>query len=506
MIDRASFSNFTAKDILGYILLFLNGVGCITITNYAVFYKEYNWILIGLAVMLFVNLLFCCLDFKKRIIVFIFHLTIFLFLLSRIIIPGIQGIEWWNNYGVEANVFAAKAINYSMISITVGFSIIEMISKIQKRSTELKGKDIKKFCSGETLLFVVRVVLVICMVCFFIREIDKLMFMRGRAYEEYFSAYQTRMPFFVTFPAGCMQFVLCMLLALKPSKKESFIWLFIYIISSLPMLKIGVRNPIILNCLFAFVYYFLRDGIRKKEEKKWIGKFEKLLIVCVVPVMILFLGAYNYIRSDKEVNLSPANLIVDFAYKQGTTYDTVLQGYVHKEELPWKEEQVYTVGALTDAFFYNSLGRKIFVLEDIGNGNGLKMVNNGHTFSHAISYVVLGENYIAGEGRGSSYIIENYVDWGYPGVICFSIILGMICFIIPYSFGKRWISSVVILNIVINFFFTPRAESLAFITFIVSYKFWGCIIGVLVLTKILEMCKAKYKFNGVKRFNLSKHR
>ena len=471
-------TKFTKKDIIGDILLVVNGCGCITLINYGDFYGKYNLLLFGVVTMWLLNMVFCLLDLRKRIIGFIFHLAIFLFLLTRTIIPFLQGIDWWTYYSPSANSFALRAISYSLIAITGGIGLFEAIIKICDKN---EPKQI-----NECLLKIVRIVLIICMVCYFFREIDKLLFMRGRAYEEYYSAYQYRLPVCFNLPAECMPYILCMFLALKPTKLESFVWLGINILSSFPMLKIGVRNVFILNCLFAFVYYFLRDIIREKDEKKWIGKLEKGMIICVVPILVVFLGAYNYIRDGKDVNMSATNLIIDFAYKQGTTYDTVLQGYTFREKLPWNENKIYTFGAITDSM-YTSVGRKIFRLEDIGSGNCLKAVFNGHSFAHAISYVVMGENYIAGEGRGSSYIIENYLDWGYPGVILFSIMLGFLCAAIPQYFGGKWLVSVICLNITSNLFFLPRASSMAFAMFLVSYKFWACIIGCLLLAKIWEI-------------------
>lgn len=155
----------------------------------------------------------------------------------------------------------------------------------------------------------------------------------------------------------------------------------------------------------------------------------------------------------------------------------------YEDKLPWRDNQNYTFGALTDTFFYNSLGKKVFNVDDIGEGNGLRRVFNGHVFSHAISYVVMGKNYIAGEGRGSSYITENYLDWGYPGVFCFSCFIGMICSLITLTFGEKWFVSMLSLNVILSLFFTPRAESTAFIVFVISYKFWICILGCILATR-----------------------
>lgn len=496
-------SRFTKTELFGYGLILFNYVVGLTILGFAEKNMKYNDMLFAMTAILVLGMVFAMLNLKKRMILFLFYCTMFLFLASRIIIPAIQGSSWWYNYSVEANCFAVRAIAYSAIALSFGTALLEISIKIFQRENSAK-KDSEGKIAGmvtqEALMKVVRIILAVCMACFLIHEFDKLLLMQGRPYEDYFSCYVSRMPFVINFPASVMPYFLCAFLALKPSKKESFFWLMLYVISSLPMLKIGVRNPFILNCVFAFVYYVLRDNIRKPEEKKWIGKWEKGLILVSIPVLVLFLGAYNYIRADKEVGMSPINLVTDFAYKQGTTYDTVLQGYVYEDELPMREEQIYTLGPLTDSFFYNSITKHIFDLEDIGEGNSLRKALNGHTFSHAISYVVMGKNYIAGNGRGSSYIIENYLDWGYPGVVGFSIFLGLICAGIPAIFGKKWIISVICLNVVTNFLFTARAESTAFLTFLISYKFWICMIGCLVLGKLwmILIDKGRIKFRDEK--------
>ena len=107
--------------------------------------------------------------------------------------------------------------------------------------------------------------------------------------------------------------------------------------------------------------------------------------------------------------------------------------------------------------------------------------------------MVFGSDYLAGNGRGSSYIIENYVDWGYPGVILFSIFLGVVCGVIPIFFRKNWLLATIGLNMIISIFFTPRAESTAFITFLISYKFWMCVVGCIVLYSIINFWINKKK-------------
>lgn len=480
------------KDVFSWYLSSISFVMTLIAVRLFLSKQFYNTALFFLMFVFGINIAICLLNLKKRIIFLFFNFTIFLFLISRILVPALKGWQWWIFYSLKANVFAVIAISLSLSFLSLGMLVMEKVLEKRHYKEEINSKWIDRKC----LMQVLRLVLAVCMLCFFIVEAEKLIFMYGKPYEEYYVSYQTSVPFLVYFPAGCMNYFLCAFLALLPSKKESFIWLSLYVISAVPMLIIGARNPIILRCIFAFLYYFLRDALGRSGDVKWIGKVERRLVICAIPLIIVFLGAYNYIRSNDEVKMSLPELVVDFCYKQGTTYDTVLQGYIYEDDLPKKDEKIYTLGALQEEVLYNTLGRIVFNTDDIGSGNSEKRAIEGKVFSHAISYVVMKDKYLAGEGRGSSYIIENYVDWGYLGIAIFSMFLGGVCSWIACSFGKRWFTTVIGLMMLTNLFFTPRAEATAFLCFLVSYKFWMCMGGICVLQFVWKILNEKYMINN----------
>lgn len=483
------------RIVISWIILVLNAIINAYIIVNALEKKEYNIMLISMIAIWCISIVICLIKPKERFCLLIFYLMLALFLVSRITIHFFRGIDWWEYSSIENNMFFICVMSTAMIALLVGALLVEVLSPrmpLKKQRTKKKTSLLHK----QEFVYVVRVALFVCFACFFLHELDKLMFMRGRAYEEYFSLYQSRLPRIINLASECMPYLLCMFLALKPSKKESIFWLVLYIVSAFPMLKIGVRNIFILNCLFSAVYFFIREITKKESEKHWIGKKELIIAVCAIPVLVLSMGALNYIRDGKSVSMSPGNLVVDFVYKQGTTYDTVMQGYQYRKELPWDGKPIYSFGAVTDSL-YTSIGKKLFHLEDIGNGNSLKAVYNGHSFAHVISYLVMGKNYISGEGRGSSYIIENYIDWGYLGVVIFNVILGGFLAFIPKGFKKNWLANVILLSIVSRIFFIPRESALYFATFLVSYKFWACIIGVIILTWLL--LKAEHRYPNIER-------
>lgn len=477
------------KKIIYCLFIFSSTVGLLLL-KYGKDNQMYNVMLFGLMFIFCCNVAFAISEFRNRIAIFLFHMMLFLFLISRFFIPFLEGKPWWTRYSVEANIFAVYAISISMISIVAGCIIYEVFFLVRLKKSKKKKKY--KYVSRNNLLRASRIALIICMVCFFMKELDKLMIMSNHSYEEYYSIYKCRLPFILKFVANCMPYVLCIYLSFKPPKKETFFVLCVYIVSAIPMLKIGVRNPFVLNCLFSFVYYVLRDRLGENNEV-WIGKIEKTIIIIAIPTFILFFGAYNYLRADEGVKMNAPELVIDFMYKQGTTYDTVLQGYMNQEKLPYQQNQTYSFGVFSNYFYHNTIGRKLFNTPDLGTGNCFKAVYNGHSFSHAISYVVLGSRYIAGEGRGSSYIIENYIDWGYAGVVIFSIVIGMICMFVSYGFGKNWLTSTIILNIVTSIFFIPRAETCSFLLFLISYQFWLTIVGVISFAILLDFVFKKLK-------------
>lgn len=469
-------------DVLSLLLL-LVGVGCLCIGGIN---RYYNAMLTGLILIWISGVFFCLCDVCRRILVLLFEGAIFLFLISRILIPALDGAAWWSNYSEEANVFAVTAISLSLIFIYLGAIIIELICSYRAKNPPQMKKQSKKIYVSKTVL---RALLAVAFVCMMITEADKLLFMADKAYEDYYTQYVSQVWYPVRALAGCAEIFLCMLLAVKPSKKESTIWLSIYIISTIPTLLIGARGSFMLAIVFSFVYYYFRHI----SEGGWIGKIEKIVVVIMIPLLVLFMGSYNYIRGGNTSNLSPVALVSDFMYKQGTTYDTVLQGYEYQDSLPGRDNKIYTFGALTDSILHSTLGEIIFDAESIGNGNSVEMAENSHSFAHGISYVVLGDKYLAGEGRGSSYIIENYIDFGWVGVCLFSLCIGMFCAVGARNFGKGWLSSTIILMLLTSFFFMPRAGSLECGTFIVSYKFWTLVIGTVFLSRIWEKTK-KTKF------------
>ncbi|MGH2239523.1 O-antigen polysaccharide polymerase Wzy, partial [Enterococcus faecalis] len=61
-------------------------------------------------------------------------------------------------------------------------------------------------------------------------------------------------------------FAICIFLACMPKKGISYLALGMYVVSTLPTLLTGQRAAIILNVLFALVYFILRDYLQDSQK------------------------------------------------------------------------------------------------------------------------------------------------------------------------------------------------------------------------------------------------
>ncbi len=449
---------------------------------------QFDMLAAGMLLIFIQNLLFAVRKFKHSIVFLMFQGAVFTFLLARPIIGLFENIDWWNvNSQAKESIYATIfMITLSLVALYIGaeiiIRIIEACEKTKKFFLKEKREDIIK-----ALRFISLLAYLFTLLIFFIQEGEKLLFIRNHTYLEFYSVFQSKLPGVIHTLSGFMPYSLCLYLATFPRKKQTFIPLALFWISALPSLIVGVRNPIVLNSIFIFLYYFIRDLLYDKE--KWIGKFEKITLAVAIPIMTIFMFAYSFIRSEESVKiLNPLKMIIEFFWGQGTTFTFVAQGYGYRLNLPVHEWGNYTFGGILDYLVYGRIGQMIFGTEALPYGNNLINAIESHNLSHNLSYVILKERYLNGQGVGSSYVFENYLDWGYMGVFLFSIILGMFLVLAVHLMKTNVLIRAIVLMCLTSIFFAPRAEATGWLNFIVTIQFWmcmgACYLGAFLCTKI----------------------
>ena len=479
---------------------------CILILSFAFFLNGYllelyNVMLVGVLLMSAHNFIYGFENFHKRILFVFFNFSFFIFLIGRPFIRLLQGKEWVN-FEKPAMYFALGSIFISLIVFFAGGVFAEsMISSKKSKPIEAYKTDkdyIDKIKRFALFLFY------IAAAAFIISEISKIIYMSGRDYVEYYLTYENTLPLPIRALGSLMNPALCIFLAAMPKKRTTVIPFIIFIISSVPMLIIGQRNPIVLNIMFILAYYFIRDiSIIKKglQFKKWVGKREKIAIIILLPLVIIGLGVYNYTREGQEMaNTSPISVVSDFIDKQGVSFDVLSRGYNAIPDLPDEGIKCYTFGDLIDYYTRGSIGRMVFGTEDLGKGNNALRAIYGNNFSHSMSYAARGQEYLEGHGWGSSYILETYADFGWAGVIVFNFLLGMLLIYLIKFIKSGWLISSISLYALTSIFFMPRAEATGFLSFLYTHYFWMAVIFCLFAAKL---CVKKYSFENLKKGSIA---
>ena len=96
---------------------------------------------------------------------------------------------------------------------------------------------------------------------------EKVLFMRGKDYTDFYVDFVSQIPYVIHIAAAMMQYFMCIFLATKPKKKWAFGVLSLNIVSTIPSLIVGIRNPLLL--------YIILLGMRWGTKKSGLVKLKK---------------------------------------------------------------------------------------------------------------------------------------------------------------------------------------------------------------------------------------
>lgn len=459
------------------------------------YFESFNLLCVSMMALLVHNLVYSFEYIKTRIWFAVFHITLFTFLISRPFIGMMRNERWWEEtqQASENIYFSVNVVLISMFMLFIGAVLAEHVLKV---SIPPKEKMEKRKSFRDSLQVVSMIAYYITMCFFLIQEGEKLLFIQGKTYVDFYSQFQSHLPGVFLSIAALMKYSLCIFLSTFPSKKRTYIALALYELSAIPQLIIGVRNPIMLNSIFILLYYVLREML--ENRKKWIGKAEKILMVIMIPVALIFMSAYAYIRSGIQMaQINIFKLFVDFFYGQGVTFNVLGIVYGHRMNLPMREGRNYTFGGIIDYIVHGRIGQALWGTEALPGINCLENGRLSNNLSHNFAYLYMKEQYLDGMGYGSSYILENFIDFGYIGVAIFNLVLGILLVYMLRRFGKNTLVDTIVLVSLTTIFFIPRAEATGWLTFIVTLQFWVCIatcyLGAYICKRFLVFQKI-FKF------------
>lgn len=444
----------------GYLMIVLMGCFLIqlTINDFLVsswFNVILSLIIIGISVL----------DLRRRLGLLLFTLALDLFLISRPIIDILTGFSQHlsMHYNLISGQLANTMIAVSMLAILAGHLVYE------QWVGDREAKYTRPFPKPALLPSIHWLSIAVGMVSFislYLTIQEKIGFRRANSYTALYADFESVLPFVIQ---GFAAIAVTMVILIVISSRRSLVvyaTLAIYVGLNALYMKTGVRADFTKVFLFALFLFVQRDLLTRFKRK-----YLPWLVVTVVLVFGI-LGTVFYRvelhRSDYQKK-NQFSMPVQLLYDQGISYMTLNRGQELKR-FPLYQTKQYTFGPFVDQF-----GPQ----RDL-QPYTLEFVERGDSLAADIAFYLYGDNAFAGYGLGSSYIMELFNDFGFPGLICYSLLLGILLASLSRISWTNLVADALKLRILMEIFYIPRAPATQFLVNLIVPQFLLPLTGSLI--------------------------
>lgn len=291
------------------------------------------------------------------------------------------------------------------------------------------------------------------------RGVIEISFLSGQSFTELYVGGSSSVPIpsYVRIGTIIFQVGYMFILGSMPSKKVFYKYSFLYLLSIIPNLFIGLRNTFGLN-LLAMVWFYLNCYTHKIR-----------LIKILVPgiILILFLQWIAIFREGSTLDASVFSLLPLFLSYQSTSM-YVLALYIENQQQVLSSNYPYVLDPLVSWY----LG---------ADGQTMETIQQRSSLGHDLVYFLNPEIYLSGMSFGTSCIAELY-EFGILGVIFGALIMSIAIIYFQNKFQENRILLLASLFVSTYFLIAPRSNFLPNFYFLFRYV----IIGFL-LTKVYSL-------------------
>lgn len=398
---------------------------------------------------------------SKRVMLFAFGVTFFVFLIGREFLEQYVHYERDDYFSEEVTIHTYLSMWIALVAVWGAFAIFSQKCKNEYlyQSSYLsswhdyriyKVKQYSKFIFFATLPFALLFNLIVAV------------FVAKTGYHAYYTDFSGLValspPLYLLSKIELMtSAAFCVFMATLPTKDEFSLPCKAYLVYILLTLGSGQRSGFLLGIMMLFVFVNFMQNMRPQE--KWFNKKYMFYLIFAIPVVAILSSLFNVWRfGGTEDELDFVDVFFRFFYEQGVSAYIVKRAYEVESNIPGGV--LYCLEFLHSGIPARLLGIEVY------NGNTVEHALYGNSFTHALGYTVMGKGYLAGGGTGSSYIAELYYDFGYLGVAIGSFFYGWVFSRFTrgqsYSLFKRSLLFIVISQ----FLWAPRGAYTAFLSFL----------------------------------------
>ncbi len=420
--------------------------------------------------------IFAAVKMEQRAMLLMLSLTFFVFLLGRLF------LEQFFRYKPDPEVFPAAVQTHTYICLFVallGLFLGYWFLKRKTKDTPYLGRE-----NDSYILRCAKYVLLLVLIPAVLYRLILTVFVQKYGYNAYYT------DFAVLLDNNILLYVLskveqmapacfCIYLAAMPSKKEFFKISALYAVYLVLTLGAGTRAPFLLGVFLFFFYFLYRAGLSSEE-----GWFNRRYIVPCVAVMAVFAVALYVVglaRDGANASGNAADGLFGFVYSQGVSVNVIRRGFMLSEQIP--DGYLYSMDFTRYGVIARLLGIPVY------SGNTVEQALYGGSFAHALSYVFMPNDYLAGRGTGTSYVAELFHDFWYIGVFLGSVIYGWLCTTIEsYKAGKVF-KRACLFVVITQLLWAPRGGFTKIIATLISPSALVALVAVFGLAWLFERRK-----------------
>lgn len=449
------------------------------------------------------NIVFALEDFYEKIIFFCFNVTFFIFLVSRMVVTGIFGYKETVSGLLGLNFNDPLIVNYviiclylSLIAIFIGYKIINKVNLDFLNKIASPSNSFINSLRISSLIYFYFCLIVRFIYAFQLRQVVMI-----GGYYETFLSYNSSLPRFLVKASETYEVAFFVYIATMPSKRKSLLPVFLFLLEGYLFALTGRRSDFVLNILIILIYFCIRSlpketeklKVKSEIEVKWLGKFEWCLGLISIPLLIVFMTVVGNWRAGINESLDFIDSILEFFYSQGVSANVIGYTIKYEDKIP---DKIYTFGPFLE-FIHNKIIRPLRGMPQLV-GQTPDRALNGFLFSHAISFLIMPNLYLAGRGYGSSFVAELFHDFSYIGVFIGSIVYGAIIYIFHYIIcNSNYIIIIFTMLMTKSILFAPRAGFLYIIVDAFTPRNIIAVILIIIMAKLLNSRLKQKTFNYI---------
>lgn len=398
---------------------------------------------------------------KTRLLLFFFCITIFTFLLTRLVLPYIVMTDYIESkmdaiiysFSPEINRHVYRSLFISIVSIFAGYSMVKETDEVHF-GFDIESETIQKIRWVSKNLFI------FCTFFFAIALMEKVKYVMENGYFSYYLDFKSGLPGIVGKLSNLYKPMLYLYLATMPCKKEARWLIYSFVLMAGFSLLTGGRSAFMLDCILVAVYYFLRNYLT--PETPWISKKGMIAIIAALPILLIAMFMMASLRSNEESDsASLTDLFFNFFFQQGISVQVIGLTHIYQDIL--NDGRLFSLGVITDNFNDN------FIFRLMGMGvryapQSEDMALYGHSLANTLTYYHEPEAFLIGYGLGTCYIAEIWHDFGYLGLVLWNILYGFIL-AKSYQWAQRniWMFALSLIMIM-HIIYAPRGCACTFLS------------------------------------------